>query len=217
MRWFWHVIFLVVVGQIFSACGDESDHAKAVEVTSQTFVYECNGDYSFTARIEGEKVWLFLPGNTISLPHVKAASGDKYSDNGALFWSKGNESLLEIADRKYRCNNNRKLAVWEASKLDGNDFRAMGNEPGWHLQIKGSQIDYTGDYGSTHYLLRDAYCTTDQKAGKTTCQSSDGKHELTLVLEGKLCRDTMSDEMFETTVTLIIDGITLQGCGKALH
>ena len=216
------MIFIGVMGLFLSACGNESDHAKAMETTpktaSRTFVYECNDGYSFTARIEGEKAWLFLPGSTISLPHVKAASGVKYSDDTALFWSKGNEALLEIDDSKYRCKNNRKQAIWEASKLDGNDFRATGNEPGWHLQIReGNKIEYVGDYGSTLYHFSDASYFTDQKARKTTYQASDGKHKLTLVLEGRLCRDSMSDDTYETTVMLIIDGKTLHGCGKALH
>jgi membrane-bound inhibitor of C-type lysozyme len=44
-----------------------------------TVVYDC-GEYRFTARVGKDSAWLFLPERTVTLSHVVAASGAKYSD-----------------------------------------------------------------------------------------------------------------------------------------
>ncbi len=78
---------------------------------AQTFVFECGEDYSFVARIEGEKAWLFLPARTVPLPHVPSGSGAKYSDGELTFWSKGEEALLILSQlEQYNCRNNRVAA-----------------------------------------------------------------------------------------------------------
>ena len=100
-----------------------------------TFFFECDG-LEFTARHDPKGIYLFLPGRTLLLPETPSASGAKYSDGKAVFWSKGEEALLEVDGTTYKaCKNNRKRAVWEDAKLNGVDFRAVGNEPGWYLEI----------------------------------------------------------------------------------
>ena len=43
-----------------------------------------------------KKAWLFLPNQNLSLPLVPSGSGAKYSEGIIVFWSKRDESLLEI-------------------------------------------------------------------------------------------------------------------------
>ena len=47
------------------------------QAVPQPHVYECSDGYSFTARIEEKKAWLFLPNQTLSLPLVPSGSGAK--------------------------------------------------------------------------------------------------------------------------------------------
>jgi putative lipoprotein len=185
----------------------------------RTFVYECNDGYSFIARLEGEKAWLFLPEQTSSLPQVPAGSGAKYSDGLLTFWNKGDKALFESGKVTHRdCMNNPSRAIWEDAKLRGADFRAVGNEPGWHLEIKaGEKVVFVGDYGQTRYEFATPEPLNDQTARKTTYQVQNAEHELTIVLEALLCHDSMSGEPFETTVTAILDGRTYRGCGRPLH
>ena len=101
----------------------------ASEIISRTFVYECPDDFSFVARTEAGKAWLFLPGNTIDLPLVPSASGKKYSNGNDTFWSKGEEALIETGNNKHAgCRNNRAKAIWEHARLNGVDFRALGKQ-----------------------------------------------------------------------------------------
>jgi membrane-bound inhibitor of C-type lysozyme len=188
-------------------------------VAPQTYVYECSDNYSFVARIEGEKAWLFLPKKTFPLPHVPSASGAKYSDGQITFWSKGDEALIEDGQQTQRnCKNNRAKAIWEHAKLGGVDFRAVGNEPGWYLELKqGGSVLFVADYGQKRYEFATPAPTMDQQAVVTTYRVQANEHELVIVLTPQRCRDSMSGELFETGVTVILDDKEYQGCGRPLH
>lgn len=185
----------------------------------KTFVYACEGGLRFTARIEGETAWLFLPSGTINLPHVEAASGAKYSDGSVTFWTKGESAMLEGGNQpRAECVNDRVAAIWEDAKLRGADFRATGNEPGWYLEISRKYgILLVTAYGSERYQFSPTEPSSDAVSGKTTYRVKQAEHELEVTLEVKRCADTMSGASFETTVTVVIDGTQLRGCGKALH
>jgi putative lipoprotein len=162
---------------------------------------------------------LFLPEQTISLTHVPSGSGAKYSEDQITYWSKGDEALLEIGDEKHaNCKNNRAIAIWEDAKLRGVDFRAIGNEPGWNLEIiKSEKIVFVGDYGQERYEFITTEPSIDRQARTTVYDVQNDKHELSVIIIGRRCNDTMSGEAFETTVSVILDGKKYRGCGKALH
>lgn len=185
----------------------------------QTYVYECDGGYNFTASIENDAVWLFLPDQTLKLPRVLSSSGAKYSENDRVFWSKGNKALLEIAHEKYQsCIYNRARAIWEDAKLNGWDYRAFGNEPGWHLLVsKEKGILFVSDYGQTVNNFSSPEPLVDRTKAITKYHVQEDGHDLQITLKGVKCLDTMSDESFETTATVILDGKKFNGCGKALH
>ena len=188
-------------------------------VAPQTYVYECSDNYSFVARIEGEKAWLFLPKKTLRLPHVPSASGAKYNDGQITFWSKGNEALIEDGqETHHNCKNNRAKAIWEHAKLGGVDFRAVGNEPGWYLELKqGDSVVFVADYGQRRYKFATPTPMIDLQARVTTYRVQASEHELVIVITGQGCRDSMSGEPFETRVTVIFDDREYQGCGRPLH
>jgi putative lipoprotein len=210
-----------------AGCRQEGKQAAAIDKSitvgrhprTQTYMYECNDGYGFVARIEGENAWLFLPNGTISLPHVRSASGARYSDGSITFWSKGEEALLETGKNRHRnCRNNRRKAIWEDAKLNGIDFRAVGNEPGWHLEIRtGDKIVFVGDYGQSRYKFATPEPKVDQRSRTTTYEVQEAGHRAVIEIDGRSCGDTMSDETFEATVTVTLDGKEYRGCGRALH
>ena len=185
----------------------------------QTFVYECQDGTQFTARVEGEKVWLFLPSGTVSLPHVEAASGAKYGDGKTLFWNKGEVAMLERdGHKRTECKNNRSKAIWEDAKLRGADFRAVGNEPGWNLELSRDYgIVFVTNYGTDKYNFPLPEPVSDKEAGTTLYSVSADGHELSILLELGPCIDSMSGEQFETKVIITFDGTELNGCGRPLH
>jgi uncharacterized membrane protein len=186
---------------------------------AKTFAYECQGDYSFTASIDNQQAWLFLPERTVTLMHISAASGMKYSDSRVIFWNKGKEAILEIDNTVYQgCKNNHAKAIWEHAKLNGVDFRALGNEPAWLLEvIAGEQIIFSKPLAGEKFEFNKVQATVDQAARTTVYTAKENGHNLSLVINGVSCNDAMSGEAFATTVTVILDKSTFKGCGKALH
>ena len=194
------------------------DSAKATS-RATTYVYECTAKRDFVVRTEGETAWLFLPSQTVRLAQVPSASGTKYSDGLVTLWTKGEEAMLQAGGEIWRnCRNNRAMAIWEDAKLRGVDFRAVGNEPGWNLEISaGSEVVFIGDYGQTEYRFSAPDPSVDKDGRRTTYVVADENHEVVIVLEGRRCQDTMSGESFDTTVTVRLDGDRYAGCGRALH
>ena len=197
----------------------KSKNPQNALVEPKTFVYECNGAFSFVTRVDDNIVWIFLPYKTLKLSRKPSASGEKFSDGQTLFWTKGDSALLEYNHTTYlNCKNNWKMAIWEHAKLNGVDFRAVGNEPGWFMEIRDNDsILFAGDYGNSRYKFNAPKPLTDQGERRTIYQTkADGK-DLTVIIEDRPCRDTMSGEAFETHVLTKLNQKHYQGCGRALH
>ena len=216
----WFVVILITAC-LNATTPDKSTNSQPAtrKQAPKTFVYECSNAFNFVARIDDDTAWLFLPTGTVSLPREHADIGTRFSDNQILFWIRADKTLLEYNGTTYHnCINNRKAAIWEHAKLKGVDFRAVGNEPGWYLEIRnGDKILFISEYGASRYDFVAPEPSTDQQRRMTIYQTEAGANHLTVVIEGRQCRDTMSGEYFETAVTVNLDQKEYRGCGRALH
>jgi len=98
------------------------------------------------------------------------------------------------------------------------EFRATGNEPGWFLEISAKkQIVLVTDYGQKRYAFPDAKAPSDPHAQCNVLHAVNDEHRLEVILESKPCMDTMSDEQFDTRVTVRLNDRELRGCGRSLH
>jgi uncharacterized membrane protein len=112
------------------------------------------------------------------------------------------------------CHNDRRRAIWEKAKLDGVDFRAIGNEPGWVLEIQQrSRVVLVTDNGAKRVELPLPPPREDRDARTTRWKAG----ELQIEAIGRPCNDSMSGEAFESEVIVTWQGRTLRGCGRALH
>ena len=215
-------LLLYATAMVLAACASLSGKApeitSTIDAASSTFFFECEDQYVFVARTREAHVWLFLDDVTVNLPRRLSASGEKYQSAEYLFWNKGGEALLKTADGKQRqCKNNRARAVWEAAKLNGVDFRAVGNEPGWFLELSGDLLVLETDYGASRYEFSTPPADVDAVARLTRYQVTENGRNLLLELKGSRCRDTMTGEDFPTSVSVTLDARVFQGCGRALH
>ena len=186
----------------------------------KAYVFECVDDYAFSTSIEGTTAWLFLPEQTIKLPHVFSVSGAKFSAKQTTLWIKENEARLETDSIMHiGCINNHAKAIWEQAKLSGVDFRAIGNEPSWILEVvNGDTILFADFYDKINkYMFTKPELEVDQSARKTVYKAKNEWHVLTVTIIGTPCHDTMSGELFESRVTVELDDKSFNGCGKALH
>jgi putative lipoprotein len=181
----------------------------------KTLVYEC-GDYEFVARTGPGEIALYLPSGYRVLGQVRAASGTKYAGEGVEFWSKGNSATLDLGSRILgSCRLNPARAPWEDARRRGVDFRAVGQEPGWYLEIQhGRQILFVGNYGGNRLLLPTPDPELDGELA--TYSASGDSHELLVEVTVEHCQDSMSGEIFDNSVRVVLDGREYRGCGLVL-
>ena len=189
--------------------------AASPELEPATYVFECSTGFSFVVRTDNSDAWVFLQGRTLRLPASNSSSPETYQNAQFELQIEAQAALLKKAgELPLNCFNNRKASVWEHAKLNGADFRAIGNEPAWNLVIQnGSAIVLLTDYNTLRVERPLPEPVTDQ-ARRTTLWDAGA---LKLEVSGASCYDSMSGDHFESTVVVYWEERILRGCGRALH
>jgi putative lipoprotein len=152
-----------------------------------------------------------MPERALTLPHVEAASGARYSNGAVTFWNKGREASLEMSGRKQTCRERRE--PWQEAADRGVDFRAIGQEPGWFLEIDNEkQIRFVYDYAE-HELVAPVP-SPRVKGTSTVYEATVNAEHLRVAIDESRCSDAMSGEVFPRSVVVTIGARTLRGCGK---
>lgn len=187
--------------------------------TDNVFVYECGSDsLRLTAYVEQDSAWLILPDTSLKVMKVRSGSGAKYRNDFYLYWSKGDKALLQLPTGSLmKCESLSRERSWEAARLLGVDFRALGQEPGWHLEITdGKQIKYIGNYGADTLIAPVPKPEVDSLGERTIYLAEAENRTLKVEILNEPCTDIMSGFDFPSTVTVTIDRKTYHGCGKTL-
>ncbi len=100
------------------------------------------------------------------------------------------------------------------------DVSGLGHNPDWQLEIMhtGNRINFTlaGTEYSYNYpatgpsLYRGATRTTVYRV-------PNDDHSLSITVKGVTCRDSETGKSYETTITVMMDGVGYQGCGDVLN
>jgi putative lipoprotein len=107
-----------------------------------------------------------------------------------------------------------RMPTWGEARAAGVDFRGIGQEPGWIIDIYGEdRIVLLLDYGETLVVLpRPA--PTYPAEGATRFETQSGAHTASITIRRAPCADAMSGEAYPASVDVVIDGRTLRGCGR---
>jgi len=90
-------------------------------------------------------------------------------------------------------------------------FRATGNEPSWRLDIGASEMTLLTNFGQDRLV---APTPKAQVSGTTTKYvARTDKGDLTATIVDQLCVDSMSGMPHPQSVTVVVGGKTLTGCG----
>jgi len=208
---------VAVTAIVLAACGSSSSSADvAASRRTQSAKppsvvrFDCD-TLALTASFHDDHAMIELPERTWTLPQVVSASGARYSNGPVTFWNKGREATFETNGRTQTCRERRE--PWQEAADRGVDFRAVGQEPGWFLEIdKGKQIRLVYDYAE-HEIVTPVPAPTI-KGTSTLYDAMVESHRLTIVVEEAPCTDAMSGEAFPRRVSVTIDARTLHGCGK---
>jgi putative lipoprotein len=219
--WYWFALLCMLLLPI--ACvGTKVQHTTARPADNapppSVVAFDCADGQAITVRFENRSATLMLGENTLRLDQVPAASGARYSNGSATFWTKGREAILVLPGRaETACTLQKEKSAWEAAQLRGVDFRAVGNEPGWYLEMAfGKRILMVTDTGKQRHSFPAPAEAPESDAAQTTIRARTAEHKLEVVINNKPCRDSMSGERFETSVRATLDGRTFNGCGRNL-
>ncbi|MDX2235942.1 MAG: hypothetical protein NW203_00120 [Hyphomonadaceae bacterium] len=94
----------------------------------------------------------------------------------------------------------------------GVTFRALGQEPGWMLNLFADRIDFAYDYGNADISAPRPAPTRPAWSGEIyETQTSAGL--LRIEIRHQPCRDAMSGEAFPARVTVFLNQRRFEGCG----
>ncbi len=183
-----------------------------------TFVYRCSNDFRFSVRVRTDTVDIRYGTETATLPRVISASGERYAADGVTFWNRGDEGLLESPRISYtECASRHAANPWVESGLLGYDFRAVGQEPGWLLEIDNERgMRVLTDYGETEIHVGETPDRIAESSSSWSYTVRGEPAEVRVVIADTACQDVMSGEEFPNSVTLTVDGRDLTGCGQSL-
>ncbi|MCO6412231.1 MAG: hypothetical protein J5I92_05755 [Thiogranum sp.] len=180
-----------------------------------TWVFICEDKSEWLIHGNANSVWVFGPAGTRKLAAAFAEAGCHYTDGQLEIRIEAENAWIgEAGAAAQQCRNDPKRAVWEHAKLQGADFRATGNEPGWTLEIrKGARILFVADYGASRVEVALPEPSVDPV--KRTTRWDAG--EIILEVSATRCIDSMSGDAFESTAVVTWNGRAFKGCGRALH
>ena len=196
-----------------------SQAPAAVPVAAEgTLVYACSDGYRFSVRVRGDSAALTLPGRDVLLPQVVTASGAKYQATDVVFWSRG--AVADLADGVSTHRDCRASAAsdpWDEARLRGIEFRAIGQEPGWVLELDaGHALRFAGDYGASRLFAPLPEAVFDEP-GVARYVVADGDSMFVVTVRPAGCQDVMSGEAFTHQASVRTRTGELRGCGRLLE
>lgn len=175
--------------------------------------FDCD-TLALTATFYEDRVLIEVPQQRpLTLPHAVSASGARYTNGTDTFWNKGRDATFERHGRSEMCRERRE--PWQEAADRGVDFRAVGQEPGWFLEIDNEkQIRIVYDYAE-HQLV--APVSSPGTKGSTVFYDMMVESQRVLItIEETPCNDAMSGEAFPRSVVVTIGPRTLRGCGREI-
>jgi uncharacterized membrane protein len=190
--------------------------ASAAPAMAEATTWQC-GDLRVSSLLKGGALQLSGPFGVRTLAAMRSASGARYGDDrGTEFWDKAGEAMLTLdGQRQPDCSRSASPSPWDAAQARGIGFRAIGNEPGWLVEVgrgDAPALHAVLDFGSRPLDVARATATPDGFSGQT----ADGAL-LTLTIQRVVCSDSMSGQDFPASAVLSVGDSTYRGCGRFLH
>ena len=186
-------------------------------------VWQCADGATRTVRNlyrERAIVGEFDPGGRQRLDQVESASGVRHANStgSIVFWTKGRTATLERkGSAPVECSEVRAASLREDARMRGVVFRALGNEPGWILEIgPGGRLDWTTNYGQDRYTFDGAIEATGGDASSRTFTASNALQSITVTVHAEPCTDD-AGLAYEHSASIGFAGGTLRGCAVRLN
>lgn len=214
-----------VVGHHIPAISAMSDdeatawHGRTVRLTATQAISTGNhcDEPTYTSRTAEKDSFL---GTEYNLPPGSLTPLASLERLTLLEVSCGGSSWAAMGSRLIEINADHALTPWDGVFFEltrDRDFRAVGQEPGWNLDIyKGKEIRFTYDYGEREAVTPAPVPEIDPDNDASVYHAVTEANDLHVVIESSPCTDAMSGKPFESTVTVTLNGQTYHGCGEPL-
>lgn len=179
------------------------------------WVYACSDGTRFTARFEPQTVRVFLSGRSLLL-RQDSPSAPYTKEGGFAFHTQGPQGILTMPGLPDRtCTGAKGPGPWELARLAGVHFRAVGHGPEWFLEMgPETGVVFTSEASGGRLMF--PWGRPEADGDKAVWNLRGHGEMLTVLVSKRECVDDNTHETFDGAVTVLIDGKTFQGCGKAL-
>jgi membrane-bound inhibitor of C-type lysozyme len=153
---------------------------------------------------------------TRRLEQTVSASGARYADAVVTFWSKGGSARLERKGAPaVQCEELRVESLREDARVRGVRYRAVGNEPGWELELgPGTRLTWITNFGEQRYDFAAAQATVAAD-GASVFTAQQGTSAIRATLRPETCVDDGEVE-YDHAAIVEFEGATFRGCGNRL-
>jgi len=190
----------------------------AAPADGESIDYQC-ADLLIGTLTQSGAMQVSFSGRDINLPYVQSSSGARYEDGkGNVFWNKGEEGTLMLDGKQVgSCSRSDRASPWNEAKSRNIAFRAVGNEPGWYVEVSGGEASALLaelDYGERTLDIANAKPLSNAVSGFFGIATDGTNVELRIKREA--CNDGMSGEAFEAAAELVVGDKSYKGCGAFL-
>lgn len=209
----WSVLSLILVFSV-AGCANRAPVTLSAEAPSLS-VFECER-LSFSFYYKGpDEARLYLPEGPVEVKPVRAASGARFAGDGVEFWNKGEQARLDWpGGHESGCRLNAARAPRDSLGRYPVEFRALGNEPGWLLELSADEARLLTDYGQVRTVT--PLPAAERVGPGVSYRIETEATDLNLHFEPERCQDSMSGEAFGWTALVDLNGESFVGCGEAL-
>lgn len=178
--------------------------------------YQCGDLRIEVSHAEADRLMLTLPDRDLMLRPAVSASGARFAADGHEFWSRGDSAAhITIDGTVMNCEVTEGRSPWAEARERGVHFRAVGNEPGWVIELVADdrqQLRLLLDYGVRELIDNDTEVDADHSVYRA---AFEGEAAVLTLIE-QTCADTMSGQEFPVQAVLEFEEQTLTACGRFL-
>lgn len=207
------------------ANGTPSPGAREVALPAgalHAYVWECDDGRTLVMRnlLRERAITVEFDAGPERLDQTTSASGMRYTNpaGSIVFWTKGNSARLEREGASaVKCAERRAASLREDARARGVVYRALGNEPGWTLEIgPGGTLDWMTNYGQERHRFDGAIEATGGDATSRTFTAKSDVDTIEVTVRDEPCTDD-AGIAYDHTATIAFAGGTLRGCAVRLN
>ncbi len=181
-------------------------------------VYDCREGLALLVRgvPEGEAIEVEWGDRRLTLERVPSEGRAVYAADGARLEEEEGDTLTFVAPgaEPQPCRHGQRAETIERASAEGATVWAVGNEPGFMLELHPDRFVFESDYGVRRY--RGTVAGTSQDGPSRRYVGHAGGHEIVVRVTPRLCNDGMSGAPFGAEVIVTRESDEYRGCGLLL-